>query len=491
MKKFVKIITLLLIISFTFSCEKFLDINHSPNRTEVATVNLVFPSAVTSVCYVTGGTWFLLGSVWSQHWTSGPNAPQYQSVDNFSITPSDYDSRNWGELYAGALMDFEWVRKNSEENKNWTYYLMATTMQCYTYQILVDFYDKIPFTEALQVTAPHFDDGQLVYDSLIARLDYALSKDLTESTCQIPGEDDLIYQGNMNNWIKFANTLKLKIFMRQVYVRTTIAEEGIKKLYTEGAQFLSTTASMTEFVNIEDHQNPIYATEWFNFGNQNMVASRTLLEYLGTKGISDPRIANLFTSSSGVYFGMYQGDFRNEVSKAAQNQNFSTPIITATTPVFLMTESESLFLQAEACLRTWGTGDTKTLFDAAVKADYLYYGITTDPVPTYNENAPFEMKLENIIVQKWVAAANKTPIESFFEHNRTGYPMELNLKASEDAYIDGNYDGKGYFIVSQTSVLSPPVLYPKRLLFPSSEKNNNPYYPTVEPVNEPVWWDVQ
>ena len=52
-----------------------------------------------------------------------------------------------------VLSDMEYIRKETRKTKDWTYYLVATCVQSYTYQVLADLYDKIPFTEALQGVA--------------------------------------------------------------------------------------------------------------------------------------------------------------------------------------------------------------------------------------------------------------------------------------------------------------------------------------------------
>ncbi len=507
MKKIFFIILLAVMITFTNSCKKFLDVNHSPNTTEEATLNLVYPAGTVSACYVLGGQYFLLGSVWSQHWTSAPNAPQYQAVDSYNLNVGDYDGRAWSELYSGALMDYEWVRIEAAKEENWTYYLMATVMQSYVYQILVDLYSDIPFTDALQwdlpegevVHPPVWDNGQDVYDSLIIRLDYALSKDLEAGTCDEIGNEDIFFSGNMEDWIKFANTLKLKIYMRQVYARPDVAQAGISKLYADGASFLNKDVTMTQFTEAVDHSNPIFETEWKNYGNKNIVASRTLLKFLDEN--SDPRLDKIYRTSASEHLGMIQGDYREEAIDNDQDAVFSRPFLLATTPVCVMTFSESLFLQAEAALRGWGDGNDNLLFAQAITQDAISRGIADTVIThgfdyvlnSYSSDLTEEEKLEIMMVQKWVALALKLPLEAFFEHNRTGYPREMGVQATDERYIAdaGTYDVSGYFVVSQTSVLAPPVLYPKRLLYPSSETTNNPNTPSVVPLNTKVWWDTK
>ncbi len=218
MKKFnIWLIGLLLLVSA--SCNDFLDTNTSPNEPSTAPVELVFPAATGSAAYVIGGWYQILGGMWAQHWTQSTGASQYRNIDSYDLQNDAFDDRQYGELYSGAINDLEYIRITAKKDKNWSYYLMATIIQSYTYQVLVDLYDKVPFTDALKGTeenlTPTFDDGQLIYDSLIARIDYALSQDLAALTSEVPENDDVIFQGDLDKWVQFANTLKLKIYLRQ------------------------------------------------------------------------------------------------------------------------------------------------------------------------------------------------------------------------------------------------------------------------------------
>ena len=116
-------------------------------------------------------------------------------------------------------------------------------MQCYTFQLLADLYDEIPFSEALKgegnVTNPHFEKGQDIYDSLIVRLNFALSLDFEAETAEEIGAEDLLFEGNIERWKQFANTLKLKLYLRQVYKNPEISKAGIENLYKDPLERMS------------------------------------------------------------------------------------------------------------------------------------------------------------------------------------------------------------------------------------------------------------
>ncbi|MBN2891957.1 MAG: SusD/RagB family nutrient-binding outer membrane lipoprotein [Bacteroidales bacterium] len=506
MKKLIILIFVTAVI-FSVSCKKFLDVNHDPNNLEpeYVSVDLVFPAAVENSASIIGSYGLMVGEIWSQHWTSDANAPQYQSEDSYQVTAGDYnyDIGLWSSLYAGALKDYEFIREKCLVDSNWTYYLMATTMQCYTFQLLADFFDQIPVTEALKgVDNPIYNSGQEVYDILNERLNFALAQNLDAATCLVPGKDDLVFQGEMGNWIAFANTLKLKMFLRQVYVSGNHAVDSISALVNSGVDFITIDATFTDFVDESGRDNYMYAME-FRGGNMNMRASKTLLDFLVEKG--DNRYEYIFkpANSAGDYNGMYQGDYRNEYSYVGDDSpDLSSPRIISSMPMYFMSASESYFLQAEAALRI-GSGMDSMYYTLGILADINRLESTFMPTDAnldnidvdtilnfyaqYDISASFESKLEKIIVQKWVALANIGGFETFFEHNRTGYPRESSLSPSESNFATDYV--KGSWIVSLTGVLSPPVRYPKRLIYTSNEQSKNINTPAVEPLNSPIWWD--
>src|SRR5690606_32108855 len=239
------------------------------------------------------------------------------------------------------MNDLNWVSRRAAEEENWNYYLMAEVMKAYTFQLLVDLYDKVPYFEALQGsddTTPAFDDGQAIYDDLIERIDDALSKDLNAFTSTQPGRDDMVFQGNMDNWIKFANTLKLKIYMRQTEARPQVAQAGITELFNSGAEFLDVDAEMAEYVDVEDFRNPYYAVQVSSAGsgrgNVAVAVCHTLLEVLINAG--DPRLDAIFNTpeAGGPHIGLDQGDYSNT---AFQHHVFlSQPAVGPTHPVVFM-----------------------------------------------------------------------------------------------------------------------------------------------------------
>lgn len=492
----------LFIICICSACESWLDVNDSPNTpNEVAYQELLAPG-ISSVAYVMGGRYQVLGALWSQHWTQSPGASQYKGVDSYDINSSSFN-RQFNELYSGALMNLEEVKLKARTDKQWKYAFIAEIMQVYTFQVLADLYNQIPFSQALKsedgAIEPIWEEGKDIYDSLITRIDSALKYDFEAEDLEDPEVKDFIFSGDIDSWIQFANTLKLKIYLRQSKVNHSKAKAGIEKLYADEVEFLELDARMDQFQNESGSRNPIYETEMISFGNNpNLIMSRTIHSYLEEFGDYNRLDALFNTPSSGnSHKSLPQGDYNpSDEPSGISSSSYSKPAFYINTPVFLMSYMESLFLQAEAIIR-YGVEDyeeAKEKYEEAITNSYAYLLNTSPEVIKgyaalfYNGDYQFpaigselEKYIEAITVQKWVALAGIQSLETFFEHNRTGYPAVSEYEADEE-----NYEA-GKFTVSVNNVTSGRL--PKRLIFPETEYAANTKTPEKRDVWEPVWWD--
>jgi hypothetical protein len=487
-------------------CSEWLDINTNPNVPDNETVSykVVLPSGISSVAFVMGGRYQILGALWSQHWTQSPGASQYQGIDSYDINSSTFDDGQFGELYSGALQNLEFVRQEALKEKQWNYYLVATVMQAYTFQVLADLYDQIPFSEALKgdlgITEPKYENGQDIYDSLIARIDYALQQDFENEDLEILGHDnDILFDGDLVSWKEFANTLKLRIYLRQTEVRPDIAESGIRKMYEEEADFLKADAKLSVFTDESGRRNPLYESEENALGgNPNLILSQTLYSYLDTNN-DFYRLDYLFSqpAAGGNHKALEQGNFFAPDESAGINSNsYSKPIFTAKAPVYLMSFSESCFLQAEAIMR-YNVDDydaARDLYNEGVKASYrrilgiedvdlFVESMLASSYAFPSEGSSLEAFIKSIIIQKWIALSGIQNLETFFEHNRTHYPGESDGSADNSNYAAGD------FTISVNNVTSGK--FPKRLIFPASEYSTNRNTPEKQDVWVKIWWDTK
>lgn len=506
------VLVFLFVLLFLFSsCGDWFDINKDPNNPDEANEKLTISAGISSVAYVYGGKYQVLGALWAQHWTQSLGASQYSGLDSYDINSSTYDGRQYGELYTGALKNLEYVKNLAHQKQNWGYYLIATVMQCYTFQLLADLYDEIPFSQALQgddeITSPVFEKGQDIYDSLIVRLNYALSLDFEAETVEQVGAEDLLFAGNLERWKQFAQALKLKIYLRQAYKNPVVSRAGIESMYSNSTlKILTSDAAMTQFINQTGKANPLYDTEIRFLNNPNLILSHTFYSFLSKNGDLERLDAMFnFPQTGGGHKALFQGNYNDPKEPTGTNSSsYSKPVIFPTAPVYLMSASETYFLQAEAIIRynVKPYSSAKEFYNSGIEASFLRhflpYGYSEADIRKlaegfYGPGKPYEFPAEGsqvedfvkaIITQKWIALAGIQSLETFFEHNRTQYPKESPVPASDES----NYE-PGEFTVSVNNVTSGR--FPKRLIFPESEYSSNPNTPMKKEVFEKIWWDVK
>lgn len=527
------------VLVFT-GCKKFRDVNTNPNSPEQVTISLLLPAAQGAIAQQLGGKFQIAGSMWSQYWTQDPSASQYRVFEQYQIDGSDIN-KSWNGLYSGALTDLDQIIKKGGTQKN--YIAIAKILKGYTFQILTDQFGDIPFTEALKgesdnITSPHYDSQEIVYNGLINLIKEGMSE--IDAAGPHPGKDDLIYGGDMAAWKKFGNTLLLRAYMRLSSKAPTVAQQGIAALYTNGIGFIAAGETAKIVYSSEPgNYNPLYSeiNNAVIARQLNLIASSTAIDSFLAN--NDPRIA-AFYYPNGTFKGLRQGNY------STGSGTYSTPSAavggdvragdviaqSAVAPVIFLSDYESLFLQAEAAVRGWGTGNDKALFESAVAANFNAYaapitsaigvvfepmiadsvatsateghpveikysvayaletylkgdaGILTggtyylegDPVSvtpashwaTYPSAGTTQEKIQYIITQKWFSMCGNQGIEAWTEWRRTGFP--------------------NFFVVSINSRIGNN--FPVRFPYPDDETSNNLNFPGQKLVTDKVWWDA-
>ncbi|HQA74488.1 SusD/RagB family nutrient-binding outer membrane lipoprotein [Flavobacterium sp.] len=477
-----KIFLLFTILSILSSCnDEDFDINRDPDSLSADGVGLSveLPSGIVGLAGAQGSYYALVGGFWSQYWTQSNASNQYKDVDEYSIGTNDYQN-GWTAMY-DALGDIRNVKKLAYQQENWNYYLIATTLEVQASQIMADFYDQIPYTEAnnREILTPKFNTGQEVYDLMVSDMKDALSKDLSTSMGDNPGNDDFVFAGNMANWKAYANTLLLKLYLRQTEARPSIANAGITELLTSGVVFLNTDAALTQFENAPNRSNPLFESDRRQLNTQtNLRASTTMFSFFTEN--SDTRKSKFYEVGN----ALNQGDFNSLVAPTS----IAVVHLEATTPVYFMSKEESLFLQAEALERYSAGAGAKEKYDAGVMAAFSKFGLSgasyvaSSGAYEYPTAGTFNDKLKAIITQKWASGFPGNGFEMFFEQNRTGFPLISAVPQTDVAYVPGQF---AYSVNGTTG-----GIFPKRMVFPNNVKTRNPNCPTLETVKIPVWWDA-
>lgn len=197
---------------------------------------------------------------------------------------------------------------------------------------------------------------------------------------------------------------------------------------------------------------------------------------------ADPRLSKYFGAASPV--SQDQGNVNASQTSFPTYPTATTPAQSATDPVYFITAAESYFLQAEAAVRYGNAANASALYSAGLSASFSQDG-GGGSIPAayaFPVSGTTEQKIEAIITQKWLSLPSSGhTLEGFFDQERTGYPKLSSVYSTNDAYVPGQW------VISPYSVL-PVGKYPKRLVFPDSERSRNNKTPAEVPVTTPVWW---
>ena len=249
MKKLLSVFVALILVSVSFwSCSKgYLDINTpNPNSATSATPELVITNAMTvsAAIQVANNNFspitYLNG--WMGYWApSGSYAQAADDVASYKET-TEYGNNLWIYDYRN-LEDYYYVEQSAKTQLKPYYVAMAKTMKSLVFQQLVDMFNNIPYKDAFQgtlVITPKYDSAQSIYEDLAKQCDTAVT--LMQSPAAIgDGTSDIMFKGDNTAWAAFANTLKLRILMRQTQIpgRDTYIKAEIAKIVANGAGFLN------------------------------------------------------------------------------------------------------------------------------------------------------------------------------------------------------------------------------------------------------------
>jgi hypothetical protein len=468
-------------------CKKFLDVNENPNNPDSAAPNLLLPVSQAAIGQIVGNFFQIYGNIWAQYWTQNPTSSQYTSIDQYNPAATAFD-RSWLILYRNALINADLITKAEGPSLEYTKGI-AYLMKAYAFQVTTDAFGDVPVSEALKgndFRSPKYDAQSVVYDSIFNYIDKGMAL-VSVSNSASPGDQDLVFRGEMDNWVAFANTLKLRAYLRLAYVDASRAQAGIEALYATNPTFLTVDASI-KYLSTGGNENPLY-NEMVGLGRtQNIVASSTAVDAYDEN--DDPRVAKFYDliptdTANNTYRSIPQGSY-NVAEIKGNTVSPPSPLVggrannsaSATAPVKFISAAESYFLQAEAVARGWtgGKGVLATLYAQGIQASFTAIG--AGDATDYIDDAPdgsaalagsTEDKIEAIITQKYYAMNGFQGFEAWTEWRRTGYP--------------------DIFVQSVASTIGTGRM-PLRMRYPNTEATSNSNFPGTVPIYTPVWWDV-
>jgi hypothetical protein len=510
-----------------------LDINDNPNSATdvVVTPDLSLPAIIASTVYNQVYYYgystadFLVG-----YQVPGDGLSGFGAGYTYNFT-SSFVPGAWTAVFDDLRNYQTIIRKSEAEPKYALFGDIAHILKAYNYQLLVDAYGDVPYTEGLQgassgILSPKYDKDADVYKALVGELNDAIAAIKIHEE-QIGGEvsglnssTDPVFAGDFTKWIQFANNIKLRLLIR---ARGTsidgFVQEELGKFSSEG--FYKDDVLVNPGYNAGSQQNP-YWTAFHSSVDGTItqaarfyIASKYILTfYDGNKLSDDVRGALVYKEYPDVpawqladetgrpHTPEYLWHIGTGIGKTASDAKGILKSRAAAAPLFF--GFETYFLLAEAALYGHALdGDAKTNFEKGIAASFNFLekggpasSLSAEDHPeqdardyiTANSGSylanfdlatTVEQKLEAIITQKYIALNVLNANEAWNEFRRTSYPK-----------ISGSDPLTTFVSIRSQSPRADEL--PVRLIYPQAEYNLNVNTPKVaDAYSSPVFWDKE
>lgn len=501
MKKFAIISTIVLGLATT-SCDNYLDINQDPNSPSesMMTADIMMPAAEMNLAGSYGDFARITGGYFAQYYVQAFGTSNYLDYSQFKMSATR-SSSFYRQLNQRALKNLTTIRSLTKNSGDWGSYLAATTLWAFSYQILVDAYGELPFKEAFDVNnpSPHYDQGQDIYNAIVAELDEALSK---ADASDIVATNFLFKGQKAANWIKFAKAVKLKILMRESTVANVDAQ--IAALVQENDFPTDDVAYQGIWKNESGSLSPFYAEEFSTIWGStqiNVVANVAIIGTMQQKNAngdviySDPRLPAFFeTNSAGEYTGGISGS-NFSTSDSYKSTYWCRPVASFDMPVYMLTVAETEFFIAEYYAKNGDATQAEAHYNAAIDASCKTAKVSgADAI-----KAQFPYDQSNykkcIGIQKWISLAGVNTYEGWCEARRLDYPAFGTVRGIDmynensdasykpDLYIPGTF----YTPIKVEDKVGENKLL-ERWIYAESSSARNGNSPVFPGYTEPVFW---
>ncbi|WP_026232206.1 SusD/RagB family nutrient-binding outer membrane lipoprotein [Neolewinella persica] len=478
MKKLFLLLSLLPFL-LLFTCTKdFEAINTNDNAPSEVQPELLLRQVLYGYGDAMSYEGFVAGNLLSQHFSM----IDFNLFDRHALSSPQEGGNPWPILYT-ALRDNETILQLSRENPAQSVYEgPALVMKAYLTMTLTDMFGDVPYFDAFQgrsagITTPKYDTQEAIYMEAGGILDNLREavRAMDDYTGVQTLQGDLLYDGDLEGWIRFATSLRIKALMRISDRRGPGLE--LNFIFQSG-RYLQTNEQNATFDFAAGPPNSFpFATARVGIFNV-FLMSETAQEIYADSG--DPRVATHFRSSAATneFSGIINGI---DASSAITPDDFARPGTifrenTGDHDFNFMTAWETDFLLAEAMLKGYVNANAQESYESGVTKAFDYWLTDMPGNHLTRSSAAWDADngLEQIITQKWIANIGNA-YEGWAEWRRTGFPALKPVQASLNA-----------------------GLYPVRMPYPSDEQalNFENYQVAAaatedNSVNVRVWWDTE
>ncbi|WP_425555891.1 SusD/RagB family nutrient-binding outer membrane lipoprotein [Flavivirga jejuensis] len=478
MKNSLYIIAILSLI--TVSCTKdFEAINTNPNAPVTVQPSLLLRQVIYNFGEEMSYEGFVAGDLLAQHRT----ALDFNLFDRHALKSPQLGGNPWPVFYTN-LRDNEIILNQSKTVDAFKVYEgPALILKAYMGAGLTDLFGDVPYFEAFNgvngTVTPTYNLQEDIYmndGGILDNLDKGIAA-IENYNDAIALQGDILFNGDLQAWIRFANALKIKHLLR-VSGKVDVSSQ-LQTLF-DADNYIKTNAqnAIFNFTNSEPNSFRLAQLRIGDFNN--FVLSETMETIL--VDLNDPRINTLFrpfsNSNSGAFNGLLNGIDATSTSVTLADYSLAGTAFredTSTLDANFITAWEVHFALAEAATKNLITADAQNLYETGVALAFEYWN-TNLPADYLTGNADFNAAestpLQQIITQKWIANVING-YEGWVEYRRTGFPELKTISASL------NND-----------------LLPVRMPYPAEEDalNAENYAEAAaatdnNSINVPVWWD--
>ncbi|MCB0649376.1 MAG: SusD/RagB family nutrient-binding outer membrane lipoprotein [Saprospiraceae bacterium] len=431
-----KNILYLTLISLFLSCnDGFEEINTNPN----APVNVQPEFLLRQVLYNYGEQMsyegFVAGNLLGQYFT----AVDFNLFDRHSLLEPQFGGSPWPIFYKNLRDNQILLDKARTEPAAKVYEGPALIIKAHIAAALTDIFGDVPYSEAFSgrsgVITPKYDAQEDIYTGeggIIDNLNKAIMA-IDAYKGSIPLSGDIIFNGDLSKWKRWANSLKIKALMR-IHSKENVASE-LQSIYNQGLYISSANQNAVFSFTTGAPNNFRMATA--RVGDFNIyIMSETMQEIL--EKYQDPRAQTFFrpASNTGQFKGLLNGPDASKTSITVGNYSLAGTVFRENTGALqanLMTSWETLFFLAEAAQRGYISADAKSLYESAVNQAFAYWKTPLPAEYLSTGKATWGIDgtdpIEQICTQKWLANIING-YEGWIDYKRTGYPELKNVAAS-------------------------------------------------------------
>ncbi|MEO8112068.1 MAG: SusD/RagB family nutrient-binding outer membrane lipoprotein [Ginsengibacter sp.] len=468
MKKYSIYIGVLLLIVFTGSCKKYLDINKNPNAADEPPIAGLLANTTNLTAYnvfnISNYTSYFVQYLASPSESSSKDT--YQQTDPSSV---------WGGVY-NVLTDLYDMRRFAQEKGLNAYSGVADILTSCNLSMATNLWGDMPYSEAfigVNNLVPKFDDQKALYDTCLALLDRGVIKlQQPDAKGELDKASDFIHGGSADAWIKTAYTLKARLLNE---VSKTSQYNAANVLGAIGKAYTSNNddAQITQFTS----RNP-WAQAARN--NKNLLLDAWLSSYFvnaangNTYGVFDPRLPQITDTTM---FLDYRGTPNGAGYQGVRNTDHAQSYIDVgkwyssdNSPLQIVTNAECRFIEAEAAFRASDPARAYAAYINGITVSMQKLNVPADSIAKYLANPAVSvgsaaLTLKLIMKEKYVAC------------------FLMPVTWDDMRRFDYNYQN---FVLPVNVTLTTFI---RSLDYPSTEiSRNGANVPSVQRTDH-LWWD--